>query len=102
MAKVQSITKKTHAYILEDGTVVRAINPAHVDEYQKEKKQVYSCPASKTVDGQKVETENFYVSVDEFVRRSTARTSLKEKLAVITSGKDLSTMSATELLALLG
>jgi hypothetical protein len=63
MAKVQKIEKKTHAYILEDGTVVRAISEAHVAEYQKDKKTVYSCSATKTVD--KVETENFYVSIKQ-------------------------------------
>ena len=96
------VTKKTHAYILEDGTVVRAINPAHVDTYTKEKKNVYSAPATKTVDGAKVETENFYVSVEDFVKRTTARASLKDKLAIALDGKDLSTMSAADVIALLG
>lgn len=99
MAKVQSIEKKTHAYILEDGTVVRAINSSHVDEYTKEKKQVYSCPATKTVDGNKIEVENFYVRVEDYVKRSTSRESLQVKLANAIDGIDLSKMTAAELLA---
>lgn len=99
MPKPINITKKTHAYILEDGTVVRAINPAHVKDYQGEKKTVYSCPATKTVDGAKVDIDNYYVSVDDFIKRSTARTSLKERLAALVAGKDLSTITAAELLA---
>jgi hypothetical protein len=101
MAKVQKIEKKTHAYILEDGTVVRAISEAHVAEYQKDKKTVYSCPATKTVDGNKVETENFYVAIDDFVKKTATRSSLKEKLAAAIAGRDLSTMSAAEVVALL-
>ncbi len=101
MSKVKQIEKKTHAYILEDGMVVRAISQAHVEEYQKEKKTVYSCPATKTVDGNKVETENYYVSVEDFVKRSSSRSSLKERLAAAIAGKDLSTMSAADVLALL-
>lgn len=101
MAKVINIEKKTHAYILEDGTVVRAINPAHVELYQKDKVNVYSCPATKTVDGVKVDTQNYYVDVDKFVKRSTAGNSLKSKLSAVISSRDLSTMSATDLLALL-
>lgn len=100
--KTISIENKTHAYLLEDGTVVRAISEAHVAEYQKEDKKVYSCKATKTVDGNKVETENFYVSIEDFVKRTSTRASLKEKLANATAGKDLSTMTAQELLALIG
>jgi hypothetical protein len=101
MAKVQKIEKKTHAYILEDGTVVRAISEAHVAEYQKDKKTVYSCAATKTVDGNKVETENFYVAIDDFVKKTASRANLKDRLAAALAGRDLSTMSATEVLALL-
>jgi hypothetical protein len=102
MAKVQEIVKKTHAYILEDGTVVRAISATHVDEYQKEKKTVYSCKATKTVDGNKVESTNFYVKTEDFVKRSTSSNSLQNKLKNAIVGLDLSTMTAAQLAAHLG
>jgi hypothetical protein len=100
MAKVQKIEKKTHAYILEDGTVVRAISEVHVAEYQKDKKTVYSCSATKTVDGNKVETENFYVKIEDFVKKNKVRLSLKDRLGAAIANKDISTMTASELLAL--
>lgn len=100
--KTINVTKKTHAYILPDGTVVRAIGENTVKEYQKEGKQVYSAKATKTVDGAKVETTNYYVATSDFVKRSTARTTLASKLAAITDGVDLSKMTAAELLAQLG
>lgn len=103
MPKVQSINNKTHAYILPeyDGVVVRAISPTHVKEYQDEKKTVYSCVATKTVDGSKIDTENFYVSVADFVKRQSTRVSVASKLSAIVSTQDLSTMTALELAALL-
>lgn len=102
MAKIVTITKKTHAYLLDDGAIVRAISEAHVEEYQKEKKTVYSCAATKTVDGKKVETVNYYVNINDFVKRSSSRQSLASKLASVTDGVDLTKMSAAELVALLG
>lgn len=99
MAKVQNIEKKTHCYLLENGAVIRAISAAHVDDYLKDKKPVYSCNASKMVDGVKTETVNYYVLIDDFVKRSASRQSLNSKLEAITSGIDLTNMTAAELLA---
>lgn len=101
MAKIITVTKKTHAYILEDGTTVRAISEAHIKEYQKDGVQVYSAPATKLVDGVKVETNNYYVPVEKFVKRTTSRATLASKLSAITSGQDISKMTAEQLLALL-
>lgn len=100
--KTTNITKKTHAYILEDGTIVRAVSENTLEEYAKEKKTVYSAPATKVVEGVKTDTTNYYVSINDFVKRSTARTSLASKLASVTAGVDLSKMTAAQLLALLG
>ena len=101
MAKVQTIEKKTHAYIIEDGVVVRAISEATVAEYQKEGKQVYTCKATKTVDGNKVDSQNFYVRVEDFVKRTTSRSSLTSKLNAAIADRDLTAMTAAELVALL-
>lgn len=100
--KIINIAKKTHAYVIEGGVVVRAISEGTVKEYQKEGKQVYSCKATKVVDGVKTDTINYYVAIEDYVKRSTARVSLASKLASATEGVDLSKMTAAELLALLG
>jgi hypothetical protein len=99
--QLQTIDKKTHCYQLPDGTIVRAISESHVEEYQKEGKTVYTGAASKRVDGTRVETQNYYVAITDFVKRTSARASLQSKLASITASHDTKTMSAAELLALL-
>lgn len=96
-----TIDKKAHCYQLPDGTIVRAISETHVEEYQKEGKTVYTGAASKTVDGTRIETQNYYVAIDDFVKRTSARASLQSKLASITADRDMTAMSAAELLALL-
>jgi hypothetical protein len=103
MAKIQPITKKTHAYILPEfgGVIVRAISETHVTEYQKDKKTVYQAAATKLVDGKKIDTVNYYVAIDDFVKRTTSRASLASKLAAATTGIDLNGMTAAQLLALI-
>lgn len=96
---IVKLESKTHAYIISDGTVVRAISETHVDAYQKDGVTVYSTPATKTVDGVKTDVLNYYVPVANFVKRTSSRASAKDKLANAIAGIDITGKTAEQVLA---
>lgn len=96
MSKDITVSKTIWRKFLDDGTEVHEIQPTECDEYRKNKVQVY------VQEGKRKATPTFYVSIEDYTPARRASGGLKAKLASAIEGKDLSTMTASELLALIG
>lgn len=77
-----------------DGIELHEVND--VDEYRNNKVQIY------VQQGKRKTTPTYYVAISDYVPARRASGGLKAKLASAIEGKDLTTMTASELLALLG
>lgn len=96
MSKVKDITvnKTIWRKFLEDGTEVHEVN--NVEDYRKQGIQVY------VQEGKRKSVPTFYVALENYVPARRKAASIADKVSALTQGKDLSKMSAAELLALLG
>jgi hypothetical protein len=96
MAKVKDITvnKTIWRKFLEDGTEVHEVTDAQ--EYRDKGVQVY------IQEGKRKSEPTMYVAIADYVPARRKAATLADKISAATQGKDLSSMSAAELVALLG
>lgn len=96
MSKLKNITvnKTIWRKFLEDGTEVHEITD--VAEYNDKGIQVY------VQDGKRKAEPTFYVAIENYTPARRKAATVADKVSAIVSGVDLTSMTATELLALLG
>lgn len=96
MSKVKNITvnKTIWRKFLEDGTEVHEVTD--VTEYNDKGIQVY------VQEGKRKAEPTFYVRVEDYTPARRKAATLADKVSAITQGRDLSSMTAAELVALLG
>lgn len=97
-------TDKAHAYCI-DGVFTKKIQAVHADAYRAEGVAVYYADdATRTIDGVKTLTTEFFVPFDKYVKRSSDRQSASSKnkqTKDMLASLDTSQISKEELLALM-
>jgi hypothetical protein len=88
-----TVQKTIWRKFLEDGTEVHEVSD--VDEYRNKGIQVY------LQEGKRKAEPTFYVSIEDYTPARRTAQSVADKLAALTVGKDLTTMTAAELIALI-